>query len=256
MSTTRTTPKRARISLDRSIERLRRQLADLAAYLGRGFPTRNLEEFDRDTEDLIAELLGDTSELLEAYEYAEFGEAAGLVNLTDEAPESAGVESQRQRLLQRSRVLESCIAELEARRAAAPKYSPASQQALVGPPVAEHMSSEIRSLSQDASLTEAGQAMEQWQLGSLLLTDNQAYVGFITDSDLARAVVAKGVNPATAVNVCMRRPVVSIAGDRPIIEAVRMMKEQATRHLAVTQDDSIIGVISVSNILRYYSGVV
>ena len=32
------------------------------------------------------------------------------------APESAGVESQRQRLLQRGRVLESCIAELEARR--------------------------------------------------------------------------------------------------------------------------------------------
>jgi hypothetical protein len=36
MSTTRATPKRARISLDRSIERLRKQLADLAAYLGRG----------------------------------------------------------------------------------------------------------------------------------------------------------------------------------------------------------------------------
>ena len=37
---------------------------------------------------------------------------------------------------------------------------------------------------------------------------------------------------------------------------VRMMKEQATRHVAVTQDGAIIGVISVSNILRYYSGVV
>ena len=49
---------------------------------------------------------------------------------------------------------------------------------------------------------------------------------------------------------------VAIEGDRPIIDAVRMMKEQATRHLAVTQDGAIIGVISVSNILRYYSGVV
>lgn len=167
-------------------------MADLAAYLGRGLPTRSLEEFDQDTENLIAELLGDTSELLEAYEYAEFGEAAGLVNLTDEAPESAGVESQRQRLLQRSRVLESCIAELEARRAAEPKQSQASRQTLIGPQVAEHMSSEIRSLSQDASLKDAGQAMEKWKLGSLLLTDKQAYVGFITDSDLARAVVARG----------------------------------------------------------------
>lgn len=256
MSTTRTTPKRARISLDRSIERLRRQLADLATYLGKGHPTRSLEEFDQDTEELIADLLGDTSELLEAYEYAEFGEAAGLVNLTDEAPESAGVESRRQNLLQRSRVLESCIAELEARRAAEPKQSPSSRQVLIGPQVAEHMTSDVRSLSQDASLQEAGQLMEKWKLGSLLLTDKQAYVGFITDSGLAHAVVAKGLTPDTAVKVCMRTPVVAIAGDRPIIDAVRMMKDQATRHLAVTQDGSIIGVISVSNILRYYSGVV
>ena len=186
MSTTRATPKRARISLDRSIERLRKQLSDLAAYLGKGIPTRALEEFDRDTEDLIADVLGETSELLEAYEYAEFGEAAGLVNMTDEAPESAGVESQRQRLLQRSRVLESCIAELEARRAAEPKQSQASRQALIGPQVVEHMSADIRSLSQDASLREAGQLMEKYKLGSLLLTDKQAYVGFITDAILAR----------------------------------------------------------------------
>jgi signal-transduction protein with cAMP-binding, CBS, and nucleotidyltransferase domain len=47
----------------------------------------------------------------------------------------------------------------------------------------------------------------------------------------------------------------SIEGGRPIIDAVRMMKDQATRHLAVTQDGQIIGLISVSNVLRYYSGV-
>ncbi len=256
MSTTRATPKRARISLDRSIERLRKQLSDLATYLGRGLPRRDLEEFDQETEDLLADVLGDTSEWLEAYEYAEFGEAGGLVNLTDEAPENSGVESQRQRLLQRSRVLESCIAELEARRAGERKHTQASRQALIGPQVAEHMSAHLRSLSQESTLREAGRLMEQYKLGSLLLTDNQAYVGFITDAILARAVVANGLNADTAVKGCMRKPVVAIAGDRPIIEAVRMMKDEATRHLAVTQDGSIIGVISVSNILRYYSGVV
>ena len=36
MSMTRATPKRARISLDRSIERLRKQLSDLATYLRQG----------------------------------------------------------------------------------------------------------------------------------------------------------------------------------------------------------------------------
>ena len=147
------------------------------------------------------------------------------------------------------------MAELEARRSAGPKKSKVGRT-LTGPQIAEHMSSEIRNVSQDASLRQAGQLMQQWKLGSLIVTDRQSYVGVITDSLLAREVVAKGLDPnTTIVKTCMRTPVATIEGDRPIIDAVRMMKERATRHLAVTQDGQIIGVISVSNILRYYSGV-
>ena len=252
----RTTPSKPRVSLDRTIERMRKQLAEFAPFLGKGTPTRSLEEFDMETERLIEDLLGQASDLLHAYEYAELGEAAGLVNMTDEAPEGTGMDSQRQSLLQRGRVLESCVAELEARRSAEPKKARVGPT-LTGPQIAEHMSTEIRNVSQDASLREAGQQMQQWKLGSLLVTDRQSYVGFITDSILAREVVAKGLDPnTTVVKTCMRTPVVAIEGDRPIIDAVRMMKEQATRHLAVTQDGAIIGVISVSNVLRYYSGVV
>jgi CBS domain-containing protein len=225
----RTTPSKPRVSLDRSIERMRKQLAEFAPFLGKGKQTRSLEEFDLETERLIEELLGQTSNLLHAYEYAELGEAAGLVNMTDEAPEGTGMDSDRQSLLQRGRVIESCVSELEARRSTAPKKAKIGRT-LIGPQIAEHMSSEIRSVS--------------------------SYVGVITDSALTREVVAKGLDPnTTVVKTCMRTPVVAIEGGRPIIDAVRMMKEQATRHLAVTQDGQIIGVISVSNILRYYSGI-
>src|SRR2546422_6500209 len=80
---------------------------------------------------------------------------------------------------------------------------------------------------------------------------------FITDTDLARDVVARGLDPSsTPVKACMRKPPITIEGSQPIIEAVRLMKDKATRHLAVTQDGTIVGLISVSNILRYYSGVV
>jgi CBS domain-containing protein len=251
----RATPSKPRVSLDRSIERMRNQLAELGPFLGKGTPTRSLDEFDLEAERLIEDLLGQTSDLLHAYEYAELGEAAGLVNMTDEAPEGTGMDSQRQSLLQRGRVLESCIAELEARRSAGPKKSKIGR-ALIGPQIAEHMSTEVRSLSQDDSLRKAGQLMQQWKLGSLLVTNSQSYVGVITDSRLAREVVAHGLDPhTTVVKTCMQTPVATIEGDRPIIDAVRMMKDQATRHLAVTQDGQIIGVISVSNILRYYSGI-
>ena len=254
MAATSTASKKPRISLDRSIERMRKHLSELAPYVKKSKASRSLEEFDAESERLIAESLGETSALLDAYQYAQLGEAAGLVNMTEEAPESVGLDSERQSLMQRSRVLESCVSELEARRAFEPKKL---RQALTGPQVAEHMSADLRSVPHTATLREASQLMQKWKTGSLLVTDKQTYVGFITDSALARDVVANGLDPnTTAVKTCVRTPLVSIHGDRPLIEAVRLMKEQATRHLAVAQDDQIIGVISVSNILRYYSGVV
>ena len=215
----RTTPSKSRVSLDRSIERMRKQLTEFGPFLGKGKQTRSLEEFDLETERLIEDLLGQASNLLHAYEYAELGEAAGLVNMTDEAPEGTGMDSQRQSMLQRGRVLESCVAELEARRSAEPKKAKIGHT-LIGPQIAEHMSTEIRSVTQDASLREAGQLMQQWKLGSLLVTNSQSYVGVITDSALAREVVANGLDPkTTVVKTCMRTPVVAIEGGRPIIEA-------------------------------------
>src|SRR6478672_3683617 len=124
----RTAPSKPRVSLDRNIERMRKQLAEFAPFLGKGKQTRSLEEFDLETERLIEDLLGQTSDLLNAYEYAELGEAAGLVNMTDEAPESAGMDGQRYSMLQRSRVLESCVSELEARRVTEPKGVKASRR--------------------------------------------------------------------------------------------------------------------------------
>jgi CBS domain-containing protein len=250
-------PPRRRLSLDRNIERLREQLAQLRCYFDRSKATRSLEEFDLETERLISDILGESSDLLAAYEYAQVGEAAGLVNMTEEAPESIGLDAERQTLLQRARVLESCIAELEARRAAGTKGQKRNIRLFIGPQVAEHLSPDIRTVQQDATLREAGHLMEKWKTGSLLVTDNESYVGFITDSILAREVVAKGLDPfRTTVHASMRTPLIAIEGHRPLIDAVRMMKEHATRHLAVTQDGDIIGVISVSNLLRYYSGVV
>lgn len=253
-----TTSATRRLSLDRNIERLRQQLASLAPFLGKKKekPSMSLSEFDLETERLISDVLGETSELLEAYEYAEMGEASGLVNMTDEAPEGGGLDAERQSLLQRSRVLESCIGELEARRAETAKRSKAGTQAVIGPQVATHMSPEIRSVAAEATLRDAGQRMQEWRVGSLLVSDDRFYVGVITDTDLAREVVARGIDPAaTAVKTLMRKPV-TIDGERTIIDAVRLMKEQGTRHLAVTDNGEIIGILSVSNILRYYSGVV
>jgi CBS domain-containing protein len=242
-------------ALDKDITRLRVQLEILKKYLTDEPSTASLNEFDSATEDILGDAFGSSSPLLDTYEYAQLGEAAGLMNLPEEAPEGATHQSQRETIRQRQRVLESGIAELEARRASI------SQEAKIrktsGPKVSDFMAKPVRSVSLEATLQEVGQCLQKWKIGSVLVQSGDDFLGYITETELTREVVASGTDPVTTtVKTCMREPLVTIETSDSIVEAVRLMKEKGTRHLAVTESNRVVGVVSVSDFLRYYSGVV
>ncbi|MCZ6800969.1 MAG: CBS domain-containing protein [Nitrospirae bacterium] len=241
-------------TLDHDIDRVRTQLSNLRDFIMGNPHDGSIEEFDLTTEELISEVFGSASPMLDAYHYAQFGEAGGLVNLTEEAPESANLDHNRQSLRQRQRVLESCVGDLEARRAdAAKKHSP---KAKGGPRVIEYMSTKIQAISFDATLQEAGKRLYQQKIGSLLVKNGDDFIGSITETELTREVIAQGLDAhTTTVTTCMREPLLTIESSDLIVDVVQVMKEKATRHVAVTESGKIIGVISVSDVLRYYSGI-
>jgi CBS domain-containing protein len=237
--------------VDRDIELLKQQLTRFQPFLSRRPASLLIEEFDQGTERLISRIFGEASEMLNAYEYAKAGEAAGLVNLPEEAQESGSRDTYRESLQQRKRVLESCITELEALR---PHERNSGPGALAGATVADYMSRDVRSVHRDASLKEAGRMLSKWKVGSLLVDDDRRYVGIITDTDLSRKGVARGMDPnTTPVKHCMSKPVITIEDSQPLAAAVNLMKAKGIRHVGVTEDGTIIGILSVSDILRAYT---
>lgn len=124
------------------------------------------------------------------------------------------------------------------------------------PNVSDYMTEEVRSVRLDATLKEAGKLLQKYKIGLLFVDDDKRYVGVITESGLSRNAVAKGLDPnTTLVKAVMNRKIVSIEDNEPIVEAVKLMKEHGIRHLAVTKNETVVGIISISDILRYYSGV-
>ncbi|HET8760795.1 MAG TPA: CBS domain-containing protein [Nitrospiria bacterium] len=122
--------------------------------------------------------------------------------------------------------------------------------------VADYMTQEVRSVRWDATLKDAGKLLQKYKIGLLFVDDDKRYVGVITESGLSRNAVAKGLDPnTTLVKTVMTRKIVSIEDNEPIIEAVKLMKEHGIRHLAVTVNETVVGIISISDIVRYYSGV-
>ncbi|MEW6681995.1 MAG: CBS domain-containing protein [Nitrospirota bacterium] len=253
--TTRTDPEAGRrASLDEQIDRFRAQLERLEPLLSAPTSSSVLVEFDAATERVIAEAFGSTSDKLDTYYYAQLGEAASMLNLQEEAPEGSRDDLGRESLRQRRRVLESCVWELEAKRAASAKKQRPFPE--VAARVSEYMTRQVRDIRADATLRDAGVRMEEYQVACLLVEDHQRYVGTITDAMLSQGVVVRGLDPATTpVRRCMDETIISIDAREPIVEAVKLMKDRGVRHLAVTEDDTIVGVLSVSDLLRYYSGV-
>ena len=237
------------------IEQIRETLLAFQPFLSRRKVTASLEGFDEQAEEVLSDTFGGASEELEAYHYAKLGET-GI--LPEEAQEAGTHNLDRESRHQRKQVLESCLAQLELRKTARAgrDWRKTVGDRLDGRTVAEFMSAEVRSVHRAASIKEAGRLLQKWRVGSLLVDDGSRYIGIITDTDLSRKAVAKGLDPnTTAVLSCMSKVVVTIEDSEPLMEALMLMKKEAIRHLPVTEDGTIIGVLSVGDLLRAYEKV-
>jgi len=110
------------------------------------------------------------------------------------------------------------------------------------------------SISPDAFAQEAAQIMETSHVGSLLVKDGDAFVGIITETDLTRKILAKGLkdkNPK--VSDIMTAPLQTIDCHEPIVDANQLMANKRIRHIAVTENDAVVGMLSVKDLIHYYA---
>jgi signal-transduction protein with cAMP-binding, CBS, and nucleotidyltransferase domain len=219
-------------------------------YLSRKKSTGSIDEFDESAEELISQVFGAASDEAEAYFYAKNGESALL---PEEAQESGTHNIERESLHQRRQVLESCLADLEMRRQVQ-KARQGNGKGFSQSKVEDYMSHDVHSIHRAATIKEAGQLFQKYRVGSLIVDDGSRYIGIVTDSDLSRKAVAKGLDPnTTTVTACMSKSLVTIEEDELLSEAMGLMKKQGIRHLPVTADGTIIGVLSVADLLRAFT---
>jgi signal-transduction protein with cAMP-binding, CBS, and nucleotidyltransferase domain len=118
--------------------------------------------------------------------------------------------------------------------------------------IGEYMSSPVLTVDADSTVKEAAKHMGVNRVGALLVKKCDEYVGIITDSDMARKVIGKGLDPETTrVSEIMSQPIMSIDRYLPIEEADEMMQERDVRHLAVTEEEKIVGVLSVKDLILF-----
>ena len=120
-------------------------------------------------------------------------------------------------------------------------------------PLAVMMCRTLCTISPDATLLEAAKLMRDAKVGALLVQEGRHYSGLVSESDLVRKGMAESC-PAqeTSVRAVMSSPLLSIEITRSAHEASEKMAEHGIRHLAISEEGQIVGIISVRDLLRYF----
>lgn len=115
------------------------------------------------------------------------------------------------------------------------------------------MNRRMRTVPADASLSQAAILMRDERTGALLVTEGGRHVGIVSETDLVRRGLAEHLDAnVEPVRRIMSQPIISIEIDRTAHEASDVMAERGIRHLAVTEDHEIVGLLSVRDLLRYF----
>lgn len=115
----------------------------------------------------------------------------------------------------------------------------------------EKSTTQILSVTPADTLLSAMKIMEQHNIGALLVTEGQRLVGILSERDIVRKVELQGRTSAkTTVGEVMTSKVLYVEPAQSLEECMALMNEKNIRHLPVIQGETLLGVISIRDVLR------
>ena len=110
---------------------------------------------------------------------------------------------------------------------------------------------EVLSIGPEDSVYNAIKTMADRNVGSLIVMDNNALIGIMTERHYARNVYLMGrSSPKTMVGDIMSTRVVCAVPEQTVEEAMAVMTDKSVRHLPVLNGKEVVGIISIGDLVK------
>jgi len=116
--------------------------------------------------------------------------------------------------------------------------------------VGDAMTRGVIYVSPKESVQRLAEVMKKNDIESVIVIDKGKGVGIVTDTDIIVKIVAEGKDPnSVAVKDIMTSPLITITPEKDIDDATKVMQENDVKRLIVTQNNNIIGILTVFDLL-------
>jgi CBS domain-containing protein len=117
--------------------------------------------------------------------------------------------------------------------------------------VREVMSKNVKAVQPDSSVKEAVASMNKFNIGSILVVQDNKPVGIVSERDILRRVVEPCLSPENlTVGQIMTSPVYTISEMASINEAAKLMAMKKVRKIPVMKKEKLVGIITYTDIVK------
>jgi len=117
--------------------------------------------------------------------------------------------------------------------------------------IIEHKGKNIVSVSPDTAVIDALQIMAEKNIGSVVVMQNEKYLGIMTERDYSRKVILKGKNStATRVSDIMSTDLPFVMPSDTIEYCMELMTARIIRYMPVFENTKLAGIISMTDVVR------
>jgi len=113
------------------------------------------------------------------------------------------------------------------------------------------MTSIIVTAESETPVLEAARLMAAEDIGSLMVTRGDVLIGMVTRKDVISAqLLSEDTYSSLSVEAIMTTPVVTISPDADLGQTISVMNQTDIKCLPVMEGDSVIGVVTASDVIR------
>ena len=114
----------------------------------------------------------------------------------------------------------------------------------------EYMSSPVITATPDTSLDVLASTMDKEEIGCLVIVEDDAVAGIVTERDILKKVLAHHKNPQTIrAKDIMTKEVFTVQSDATLMEVAALMKQHTFRRIIVMEDNKPKGVITSRDLI-------
>jgi len=109
----------------------------------------------------------------------------------------------------------------------------------------------VRTARLEDTVQDIALLMNKHQIGCVIIVDEEQPVGIVTERDIMKRVVSKGITPQNLKVVdIMSKPLITASPSMPAGDAAKVMLKWNIKKLPVAEKGRLVGVVTLTDLLR------